>query len=99
MLPFELPTNFQHLQWRRRKTSEKNTETPKLASPAVLSPLSDDDLLSIPNSRPPSRASSNHSNAQTTTTAQFTITPDVPHDILAAVDEAVGEDPLRTAKP
>ena len=84
MLPFELPSDYEHLQWRRKHTHGNNgMEFTKPSSPHTQN---DDDLLSIPNSRPPSRASSNTSvNAPT---IQFTIIPDVPEDILTLIDKA-----------
>lgn len=97
MLPFELPSCYEYLQWRRKNmASQHNTvDTPKISSPGVLS---DDDLLSIPNSRPASRASSTHSTSAHTT--QFTITPDVPQDILISIDDAVNEgEVIRATKP
>ncbi|TIB78461.1 hypothetical protein E3Q22_01333 [Wallemia mellicola] len=89
MLPFELPTNHEHLQWRRKHSFTYRHisafDTPKISSPGLLS---DDDHLSILNSRPPSRASSCHS---TGVYGQFTVTPDVPEDILEFVDRFVHE--------
>lgn len=98
MLPFELPTNHEHLQWRRKHTFTYRHisafDTPKISSPGLLS---DDDHLSIPNSRPPSRASSSHS---TGVYGQFTVTPDVPQDILEFVDRFVHErmDTIKNAR-
>ncbi|TIB10117.1 hypothetical protein E3P92_03274 [Wallemia ichthyophaga] len=92
MLPFELPSDLEHLQWRRRKSAQTadTTDTPRMASLGAL----DDDLLSVPTSRPASRASSTHSSsplAHNAHTAQVTITPDVPQDILTRIDNAVSE--------
>lgn len=92
MLPFELPSDLEHLQWRRRKSVQTadTTDTPRMASLGAL----DDDLLSVPTSRPVSRASSTHSSsplAHNAHTAQVTITPDVPQDILTRIDNAVSE--------